>query len=696
MARNAIRSAVAATLLVAALFVCAAAGAIASGKIKHIVVLMEENRSFDHMLGLFNGTDRGTRGKRFSNNVTYYDPKTGRNVTKEVVWRGGAPYINYCDPDHGLPPTTYKIFGTDHPAADANETMSGFAQFEFTRHDDNAKLDECNVMQGFTPDKLPVMTSLAENFVLMDNFFCSVPGPTWPNRIFFMAGTSDGLTETGPWYKGEVGKLFPGRTIFDQVADAGGTWKVYYDDTPWELFMETLAHQPEHLQQMANFYADAAAGTLPTFSFINPRAGVNLTQNVGSNDMHPDHDVALGEALYRDVYQALRHSPSWNETLFVLTFDEHGGFWDHVPPPRDIPAPGGSVKSYPDEFDFTRGGIRIPTILISPWLPKGATVSDPTPAQKPAANSAFELTSIMASARKLLGMDTTPALTERDAWAATFDDLFDLLPEPRTDCPEQLPLPPPPAGHAQLEAEAAMPINPLQQHIMAVHANVIGEPFPSHVQRQGDVEAYVSAAFAEHKQRTLRWRATKALSQSAPSVPKHVDGRPAIAKVAALDVGAAPGRDARYELAVQAELDHHDHGRSWHITTANGTASVTLSMKHHETLWCMDGGAMDNGTFVGVSACYPSADPVLNRDPSQQWVRPSDATIRPANNTDLCITNTALEPVGGSHLFLAPCDGRLQQHYSWQGAGVVQPGAGAGVMYYGDALMVIVVADRKH
>jgi hypothetical protein len=230
---------------------------------------------------------------------------------------------------------------------------------------------------------------------------------------------------------------------------------------------------------------------------------------------------------------------------------------------------------------------------------------------------------------------------------------------------------------------------------MAVHANLIDEPFPAHVTAQGEVEAWAQAAFAKHKDQTLRWKATKARAQSAPSVPKHIDGERAVAKVAPVDVGSAPTQDVHYTLAVQAELDHHDHGRSWHITTSNATRTVTLSMQHHATLWCMDGGDMANATYVGVSACYPSADPVLNRDASQQWVRPSDATVRPANNTELCVTNTALEPVGGSHLFLAPCDGRLQQHYSWQGKGVVQPGAGAGVMYYGDALMVVVVADRK-
>ena len=177
------------------------------------------------------------------------------------------------------------------------------------------------------------------------------------------------------------GKLFPQRTFFDQVNEAGKTWKNYYNDTPWELFLESIAHNPEHVAPLTQFYQDAENGELPSYAWINPRAGVvwrvracwrhiratcfqvfppcvdsihhaavarcfhpvliqfvmsglrclythmcegmNVTTGQGSNDQHPDHDVALGEALIKDIYESLRASPQWNETLFIVTCVMH-------------------------------------------------------------------------------------------------------------------------------------------------------------------------------------------------------------------------------------------------------------------------------------------------------------------------------------------------------------------------------------
>ncbi len=113
-------------------------------------------------------------------------------------------------------------------------------------------------------------------------------------------------------------------------------------------------------------------GNLPSFAWINPRSGINVTSMEGSNDHHPDHDLALGEAFYKDIYEALRNSPQWNETVFIITYDEHGGYYDHVPTPLNVPPPGDVIKSYPDEgVLFDRLGIRIPTLIISPWVSKG-------------------------------------------------------------------------------------------------------------------------------------------------------------------------------------------------------------------------------------------------------------------------------------------------------------------------------------
>ena len=124
---------------------------------------------------------------------------------------------------------------------------------------------------------------------------------------------------------------------------------------------------------------------------------MNVTTGQGSNDQHPDHDVALGEALIKDVYESLRASPQWNETLFIVTYDEHGGFYDHVVPPN-APAPeqATGAPSYPDPgYNFTQLGVRIPTVLVSPWIERGTVLSEPPQAQRPHNDSHYDLTSIM-------------------------------------------------------------------------------------------------------------------------------------------------------------------------------------------------------------------------------------------------------------------------------------------------------------
>ena len=332
---------------------------------------MEENRSFDHLFG-WAAKLLGVNGLtgRESNLVNLTDPG-GQRVGVDAA----APYLGKCDPDHGTPATAAKVAGG----------MSGFVEWEQKRgdgKDGKDGLDWCGVMSMFPPARVPIITELAREFAVMDRFFCSHPGPTWPNRMFALSGTSAGSTETGTWFRGEQGRLFPQRTVFDQVAEANLTWKNYYNDTPWELFMESVAHHPDNLQTMEAFFQDAAQGTLPAFAWVNPRSGINVTTGMGSNSQHPDHDVALGERLMKDVYEAVRSSPQWNETLLIITYDEHGGFYDHVTPPSEgVPSPVGpewhsGEQSYPDKgYNFSSLGVRIPTVLISPWIPRGSVVS---------------------------------------------------------------------------------------------------------------------------------------------------------------------------------------------------------------------------------------------------------------------------------------------------------------------------------
>lgn len=132
---------------------------------------------------------------------------------------------------------------------------------------------------------------------------------------------------------------------------------------------------------METFYDDAAKGTLPNYSFINPSESVqpelNNTRSYGlMNDQHPDHSMREGERLIKNVYESLRNGPKWNETLLIITYDEHGGFYDHVSPPQEgVPNPDGKKNFY--GFDFNRLGLRVPMILVSPWIAKGKLVSEP-------------------------------------------------------------------------------------------------------------------------------------------------------------------------------------------------------------------------------------------------------------------------------------------------------------------------------
>eukprot|EP00026_Physarum_polycephalum_P004061 Phypoly_transcript_04078.p1 GENE.Phypoly_transcript_04078~~Phypoly_transcript_04078.p1 ORF type:complete len:433 (+),score=83.47 Phypoly_transcript_04078:791-2089(+) len=416
------------------------------------------------------------------------------------------------------------------------------------------------------------------------------------------------------------------------------TWKHYFNDTPWELFLNSVVHHPENVQSLEEFFLDASSGNLPNFAWINPRAGVNMTTGLGSNDDHPDHDVALGEQYYKDIYEALRASPQWNETLFIITFDEHGGFYDHVPPPMNVPPPGDNTPTYPDKnVTFDRLGIRIPTLLISPWVPKGVIVSGPPDAQKPFNNSEYTLTSIIASARKILGIDTQP-LNDRDAWSATFEQVLSET-APRTDCPQHLPEAPPAHQIFTAEEEAQLPLNGLQKDIMKFHANLMGEDFPEDIVIQVIYKKKKQNKFFTHKKKFIHWKASK--------------------------------KDSDKELLVQPGELFKSTQVDWNLNNASSVSYCTLSVD--DNTYCLDYNSVNY--TVGVTPCYPSNNPVTNRDPEQQWLWGTDAMIRPSFNLSLCLTTHY--PQGDPHMFLEDCDiENVQQHFAWQGQTNMGPGSG--------------------
>jgi phospholipase C len=226
------------------------------------------------------------------------------------------------------------------------------------------------VMKGFKPQSVPVYAALVKEFAVFDRWFSSIPGPTQPNRLFVYSATSHGSTSH---VKRQLAKGYPQKTIFDSMHQNGLDFGIYFQNIPTTLFyrnLRKLKYISKFHQYDLKFKKDARNGMLPPLTVIEPRY-FDLV-GLPANDDHPSHDVANGQMLVKEVYESLRASPQWNETLLVITYDEHGGFFDHVKTPFvNIPSPDGNTGPAPYFFKFDRLGVRVPTIMVSPWIKKG-------------------------------------------------------------------------------------------------------------------------------------------------------------------------------------------------------------------------------------------------------------------------------------------------------------------------------------
>lgn len=410
---------------------------------------MMENRSFDHMLGFLprEGHLRGVEGltgeehnladpNDLNSQKFFVSPNACFEL--ETMARGIGPAHDFVDVNRQLNHTH------EGPSAALPARNNGFLrawthslQCYLALDKENAipptQTEMARVMECFTPAQLPVLSTLAREFVLCDHWFCSVPGPTMPNRLFVQAASSSGYAHNA------FGDRFPCRTIFQNLADAGIKWSVYHQNC-FDLIMNFSglnygsSGDPNDLnfRDYSLFKQDVATGKLAPYSLVNPRFiehWDDLTKDVElANSQHAPCDVRPGEAFIAEVYNILRASGLWKKTLMVVTYDEHGGFYDHVPPPMGVPNPDGLVSTDP-MFDFTRLGPRVPAILISPWLPK---VVDST---------VYEHSSVLATVKKLFNLPNF--LTERDRHANSFEHLFEGA-RFRHDTPERLvPLPVP-------------------------------------------------------------------------------------------------------------------------------------------------------------------------------------------------------------------------------------------------------------
>ena len=426
-----------------------------SHALDHIVVVLFENRSFDNVLGHLYGpadgkTFEGVVGKDLSNPIPEW---AEHGADRKVVPYAVATDMDSPNPDSGEEwyHTNTQLYGAvdEHnrfrigeavtapwnaPPPGATPTMDGFvADYISTFTGEVGRqptYDEyAHIMTGYTPEQLPVLSGIARDFGVFDHWFSEVPSQTFMNRSFWTAATSSGLVVNSP-----MGKWLTqnsAETLFDRLEAHGRTWKVYVHE-PMPISFTGVIHFPRlqdrlasHFVPFAEFEKDAAAGTLPDFSLIEP----NMLG--GHGDYHPafgrsfsaavelpmdnPSSMLAGEAFLERVFTAYRSATSesgpnvWNTPL-LIGWDEPGGTYDHVPP-GSVPPPDPATPPGELGFTFDRSGYRVPAIIVSPWVEPGSVY-----------NEEYRHTSLIATLREAWGL--AAPFTQRDASARTFEHVF--------------------------------------------------------------------------------------------------------------------------------------------------------------------------------------------------------------------------------------------------------------------------------
>ncbi|HJU55480.1 MAG TPA: alkaline phosphatase family protein [Pyrinomonadaceae bacterium] len=460
-------------------------------RINHIVVLMMENRSFDNVLGWLYDPANVPRGQSFEgvSGKKLCNPLPGGG--EACVGKGTVMTDPFPDPNEPYDQVYAQMFNQNPPPTPIPNTtdvpnMQGFVinyadaiNLAYTGKIGIQPPPEPGIiMNCFTPETLPVINGLAQAYAVCDHWFSSVPTQTFPNRSFVHAATSSGYVYNS-WKTGQhlwdVGMLInKTQTIYNLLEEKGVSWKIYHGGPL--LLCNALLIQEElwkfglfgvRFSPMAQFLEDAKQpGGLPAYSFIEPN--MMCSKKYGpENDMHPAYaitdtgaptNVLYGELLIHTVYQALRCSPNWESTLFIITFDEHGGCYDHVPPGGATPPddkiiapdqPGGSG------FLFNRYGVRVPAVLVSPLIEQGTVC-----------NTVFDHTSIIktVSNRWLDGQN----LTNRDLNATDVSEVLTLS-EPRTDTADLTPRP------ITFEGCGEQPLSTMHRHLLAAAARRVAQ-----------------------------------------------------------------------------------------------------------------------------------------------------------------------------------------------------------------------------
>jgi phospholipase C len=406
----------------------------AADPIRHVIVLMLENRSFDQMLGALQEVYPDLDGTKADGRPRSNRDADGQPIEQAPV--AGARMKD--DPKHELPNALHQL-----------EDDNGNFVLDFAKAYPHSPKDERRQIMAYFPvDGLAALHALAREFTVCDRWFSSLPGSTWPNRLFVHSGTSLGqaLMPQGPFDLAR--QHYDQDTLYDRLNERNVDWRIYFGDFPQSLLLE---HQrrPENARRyrpMKEFFADAEGPEykFPAYSFIEPRYYAPH-----QNDDHPPHDVYGAQRLIADVYNAIRKNDRlWESTLLVIVYDEHGGFYDHVPPPAAVPP-----DEHRQEYSFDRLGVRVPAVLVSPWVDRRVE------------HTVFDHTSILKYA---IDKWSLGSLGERAASANPIGVALRGGGEPRRDTPERLHVPEPDAATMAEEAREPTELNELQMAMSAL------------------------------------------------------------------------------------------------------------------------------------------------------------------------------------------------------------------------------------
>jgi phospholipase C len=419
------------------------------------------------------GTESNLDAKGHAVTVFPIEPKTPN-----------AYFMPGADPGEGYAATNEQLFGAGTAPTHAVPTNGGFVKDYASTLAWESKDPSWSVLHGtvpsqimgvFTPAMLPVLSGLARGYAVCDFWFSSVPTETMPNRAFVNAATSQG-------HMNDATHSFTCPSIFGLLTKNQLGWRIYgYSQQPKTRhdFADITDAPASNFGLFTDFKSAAAAGTLPPYTFLEPS-----WESTG-NSQHPNYDVALGEQLIHDVYYALRNGPAWNQTLLIVTYDEHGGCYDHVPPPGGATPPDATVGEY--GFGFTRFGVRVPTVLVSPLIPPGTVfrvAKDATP---------LDHTSILKTVETRWAL---PPLTARDAAAVGVGDVLTLT-NARTDDPL--------AGVIVPTSTGANPSAALPSHLQRMYAEQLSHAgIPDHgfegrtdLKSNDDFRAYIEGRLAK-------------------------------------------------------------------------------------------------------------------------------------------------------------------------------------------------------